>query len=59
MTPEMQAIEEQKKQLEATASSSKVKGIRKVYKFEVIDPMQVPRAYLVPDEKLIRQAVNL
>jgi hypothetical protein len=31
---------------------------QKKYKFEIIDVEQIPRAYLVPDEKKIRAAIN-
>lgn len=55
---ELAKLEEEQKKLEKEAKENKVKGTRQVKKFEVVDPMQVPRAYLVPDEKLIRQAVS-
>ncbi len=32
---------------------------RKVWKFEIIDAEQLPRAYLMPDEKKIKDTINL
>jgi hypothetical protein len=39
-------------------SSGGVKGITKRWTFEISDAGQIPREYLVPDEALIRAAVN-
>lgn len=43
-----------------TPEPPKVKGVtvRKVWKFTVIDPMKVPRKYLVIDEVAVRKVVN-
>lgn len=42
-----------------TVEKNAVTGARKVWKFEVLDPDEVPRKYLVVDEKLVRDAVKV
>ena len=38
---------------------TKVKGMRKVMSFDVVDPNLVPRNYCSPDDKKIRAALKL
>lgn len=38
---------------------TRVKGLRKVMKFEVVDPLKVPRELCSPDESKIRESLKL
>lgn len=38
--------------------ANRVKNVAKVWTFEIVDPMNVPSQYCVPDPKLIRKAVR-
>ena len=52
-------IEEIRKQAEIQAKTVKVKtGLKERITFEIINPLEVPKEFCSPDEKLIRQAIK-
>lgn len=51
-------LERQESEAKKQIQSNKVSGARKVWKFEVQVPSEVPREYLVVNETMIRAAVN-
>lgn len=45
--------------IEAEAQANKPKGIRTVWKFEIVDAVKIPRAFLEVNEVKIRQAIQI
>ncbi len=51
-------LQKEREAKEKELAKQKVKGIRKTWKYEVVDTTKVPRNFCVPSDQLIREAIK-